>query len=139
MNVKSVLDVFSPDTRLKYFRLWLVVGVLLIIGVNFWSLTSSLWLPMPGHTDKLYHIVSYALLMFWWLQLFTSRLVRVVIAIVFIGMGVGLEFLQSFHPMRYLDFKDMLANSIGVMITFVLGFTRLDQLLYRAEQKLVKT
>ncbi len=135
--VQRILNLLAPDDRLKHFRLWLVVGFLLVVGINFWSLTSSLWLPMYGHTDKLYHMVSYGLLMLWWVQLFTSRVARIALAVLFMAMGVGLEVMQSYHPMRYLDFQDMLANSVGVMIAFIMGLTQLDQLLYKAEQKWV--
>ena len=138
MRADFVSNIFSPDARLKYFKWWLVIGFALIAGINFWSLTSSVWIPMPGHTDKIYHAASYAVLMLWWLQLFPSRSARVLLAVIFIAMGAALEVLQSFNPMRYLDYADMSANAAGVAIAFVMGCTALDQLLYRVERRILK-
>jgi VanZ family protein len=138
MRADFVFNIFSPDARLKHFKWWLVIGFALIAGINYWSLTSSVWIPMPGHTDKIYHAGTYAGLMLWWLQLFPSRSARVLLAVIFIAMGIALEVLQSFSPMRYMDYADMAANAAGVAIAFVMGFTALDQLLFRFERRMVK-
>jgi VanZ family protein len=136
--VKTLIKVFSPDARLRYFNLWLIVGFLLLLAINFSSLVSSVWVPMPGHTDKIYHAISYAILMLWWLQLFPLYSARVILGVLFIGMGIGLEVIQSFDPMRYMDYRDMVANSAGVVIAYVMGLTALDQLLYWFEKKITK-
>ena len=93
---------------------------------------------MPGHTDKLYHAGSYCLLMLWWLQLFPVRAARIILAVLFIVMGIGLEVLQSFHPLRYMDYKDMAANTTGVLIALYIGWLRMDQLLLKFERRIGK-
>ena len=123
------------DPDLKKRRLWLGVGFGLLLVIVFMSLTSTTYVPMPGNIDKLYHASAYAVLMGWWLQLFRNALTRVLLALCFIAIGVGIEFLQSFHPLRYFDVGDMLANTAGVVISFGLGWTAFERLLYRFERR----
>jgi VanZ family protein len=68
------------------------------------------------HGDKLGHFASYALLMFWFAQLYAARFTRVAYALGFIAMGIGLEFLQAQVGYRSYDVFDMSANSIGVLL-----------------------
>lgn len=91
---------------------------------------------MPGSADKLYHAFSYGVLMGWWVQLFPRPLTRLLLASVFILFGIGIEVLQSFHPLRHFDVWDMLANTAGVVLAWLLGRTSFDQLLYRLETAL---
>src|SRR5690606_4565662 len=111
-NMHRLLEI-DPD--LKKRRLWLSIGCGLLLVIVFMSLTSTTYVPMPGNIDKLYHASAYAVLMGWWLQLFRNALTRVLLALCFIAIGVGIEFLQSFHPLRYFDVGDMLANTTGVV------------------------
>jgi VanZ family protein len=76
------------------------------------SLTPSLPKLDAGHGDKLGHFAAYALLMFWFAQLYASRLWY---AIGFIAMGVALEFLQGTTGYRQYDLADVLANTLGVL------------------------
>lgn len=130
-----LLPVFAPDTRLRRFRLWLTLGCMFIAAIIWLSLTSVPPVAMPGHSDKIYHLISYAGLMLWWLQLFPRLAARVVLALAFIGLGASMEFVQSFHPLRYLDFGDMTANAAGVLVALGLGFTALQRALLWFEGK----
>lgn len=123
------------DPKLTKPRLWLAVGVGLLLLIVYMSLVPTPVIPMPGNTDKLYHGSAYAVLMGWWLQLFRHRLTHVLLALAFIAVGVGIEYLQSFQPLRYFDVADMLANTTGVLISWALGWTAFDRLLYRFERR----
>lgn len=114
------------DPNLRKRRLWLGIGFGLLLLIVFMSLTSKPVVPMPGNIDKLYHAFAYAVLMGWWLQLFRNAMTRVLLALCFIAIGAGIEYLQSFHPLRYFDVGDMLANATGVMLSFGLGWTAFD-------------
>ena len=127
--------VFEIDNRLRKKGLWITVGVLLLSVIFYMSLTSTPHVPMPGNWDKVYHGLSYLVLMSWWLQLFPNKAMRVLLMILFIGMGAGLEVLQSFHPLRYFDVGDMVANAAGVMAAWGLGWTVFDQWLLWFENK----
>ena len=122
------------DSRLHKTHWWLMVGVALIALIVFLSLNSRSYVPSPGHMDKLYHGIAYAVLMGWWLQLLQPAAARTVLALVFIAMGTGLEIMQSFHPLRYFDVWDMLANTTGVLCAWLLGRTAFDQSLIRLER-----
>lgn len=128
---------FQVDPRLNQVKVWLFLGVALILLVVYFSLTSTAALAMPGNTDKIYHCFSYMCLMGWWLQLFPRALIRLLLAVAFTLLGVGMEVLQSFHPLRYFDVGDMLANSCGVILAWLLGLTAFDQLLYRFENRFI--
>ena len=73
--------------------------------------------PDPGFEqgDKLEHVLAYGTLMFWFCQIYSAARARVVLAIGFIAMGVGLEFVQGALVYRTYDEYDMLANAIGVL------------------------
>jgi VanZ family protein len=63
--------------------------------------------------DKLGHLAGYALLMFWFAQLYARRAVW---AAGFIAMGIMLELLQGWLGYRSLEGYDMLANTGGVLL-----------------------
>lgn len=127
---------FRIEPRLTKARLWLAVGLCLFVAIVAVSLMPMTHVPMPGHTDKIYHALSYAVLMGWWLQLFPHNGMRIMLALLFIGVGAGIEYLQSFHPLRYFDVADMFANAAGVIVAWGLGWTRFDQLLLKIENRI---
>ena len=127
---------FRIDPRLQKRYLWLGIGVLWWGLIAVLSLVSSPYISMPGYTDKLYHAAGYTVLMGWWLQLFPQPRARTMLAAVFVLFGVAIEVLQSFEPLRHFDVLDMLANTSGVSIAWLLGsFTPFGQLLYRFETR----
>jgi VanZ family protein len=69
-----------------------------------------------AHGDKLGHFAAYALLMFWFSQLYLRRKARIAYAVGFVAMGVGLEFMQGQLGYRTLEVFDMYANALGVLL-----------------------
>ena len=65
--------------------------------------------------DKVGHLASYSLLMFWFAQLYAGR-ARIAYAAGFIAMGVALEFVQGQLGFRSFDGIDMAANALGVVL-----------------------
>jgi len=119
---------------LKWFNFWLWVGFALVALIIFLSLTSKP-IQIGFHMgDKVAHGLGYGVVMGWFLQLYTGRGVRLLLALVFIAMGASLEFLQGLNPMRYFDWWDMLANAVGVILAWLSGFTVLSELLLRFER-----
>src|SRR5687767_5439850 len=127
--------IFNIDPRLERKYWWITVGMLWWTLIAVFSLITSPHITMPNNTDKLYHALSYSVLMGWWLQLFPQPRTRLLLAGIFISFGIGIEFLQSFHPLRHFDVWDMLANSAGILLAWLLGKTPLDQILYRFEKR----
>lgn len=103
------------QARLKLRRLWLGIGWALVGAVVWLALT-----PAPpqvdfSQSDKVGHLLSYGLLMFWFAQLYRGR-GRVAYAAGFVAMGVGLEFVQGQLGYRTYEVFDMCANSLGVLL-----------------------
>jgi len=125
-----------PDLKLRF--LWLTIGYALVALVVFLSLTSSpvdLELNFP-YEDKVFHALAYFTLMAWFSQIYHDRFQRNMIAVVFVLMGVTLEYLQSFDPNRYFEFADMIANSAGVALGFSIALTGAKNILLRVEKVL---
>jgi VanZ family protein len=102
-------------------RAWQVVGVLLIALIVELSLTPSpVEIPVE-HGDKLGHVLAYATLMFWWAQIVSGRVQRLVLAVAFVAMAVGLEFAQRATGYRSFEIEDMVAGGAGVLLGWVLA------------------
>ena len=129
MFVKSV-----PDLKLRF--LWLAIGYSLVMLVVFLSLSSS---PIELDTsfpyqDKVFHAFAYFVLMAWFSQIYHDRFQRNMIAVVFVLMGVTLEYLQSFDPARYFEYADMVANTTGVALGFFIALSSAKNVLLRVEK-----
>lgn len=101
---------------LRYFNLWLGIGWLMVVTICYISLTTS---PPDlnidiAYLDKIEHFSAYFILMFWFAQLYEVNKTRLFFVLLFISMGVGLEILQGIGGVRYFEYYDMLANSLGV-------------------------
>jgi VanZ family protein len=101
----------------------------MLVAAGWGWAAAIVWLsltPSPpeldiDYGDKLGHIAAYGLLMFWFAQLYVVRPSRVAHAVVFLAMGVGLEFLQGALGYRSYDIFDMYANTLGVALGWALG------------------
>ena len=123
-----------PDLKLRF--LWLTIGYALVAMVIFLSLTSSpvdMELNLP-YEDKFFHALAYFTLMAWFSQIYHESFQRNMIAVVFVFMGVTLEYLQSFDQNRYSEFGDMVANSIGVALGFSVALSSAKNILVRVEK-----
>lgn len=89
-------------------------------GMIFYYSVLTLYIPRSDitHIDKAYHAISYGILMAWWAQLYSKPHH----AKVFIGatlFGVLIEFIQPYTG-RSFDLLDMLANTTGALIAWIL-------------------
>ncbi|MEM7293771.1 MAG: VanZ family protein [Pseudomonadota bacterium] len=128
------LSQWLVGAELRWFRLWLGLGLILIAAVFYLSLTP---VDIPAeHLDKIYHAATYGVMMGWFVQLYRGVRSHAILAVGFILMGVLIEVLQGFHPMRYFDVLDMLANAVGVLIAWAIGTTAFSRILVRFESLL---
>ena len=112
----------SETAPLKYFRLWWILGWAWVALVWYLSLTAKPPLPeldVP-FADKYGHFLAYGWLMGWFGNIYFRKHARLVFAAAFILMGIGLEFLQDMGEARMFEYYDMLANTAGVFIGFIL-------------------
>jgi hypothetical protein len=65
--------------------------------------------------DKAGHLLSYALLAWWFCQLYLGR-TRLFHLIGFVAMGIALEFAQGAGGYRSFELADMAANALGVAL-----------------------
>jgi VanZ family protein len=118
---------------LRWLKLWLATGWLLIAAVVYLSLT-----PAPPKMDvpvgdKIGHVVAYSVLMFWFTQIYYERRSRMLIALGFVLLGISLEYLQGLGGDRQFEVTDMIANTAGVAIGWISGPPRSGNLLSRIE------
>lgn len=123
---------------MRYFRLYLSFGWLLVVLVCYFSLTTN---PPKidiqfKNLDKLEHMLSYFILMLWFAQLYHSKQSRIYYAFFFITLGVVLEVLQGLGGIRMFEYADMLANTAGVVTGYLLTQGRLRNLLEKAETRI---
>jgi VanZ family protein len=120
----------------RHPRLWAIAGWLIVGAIVWLSVTPSP--PDPGFEqgDKLEHVLAYGVLTFWFCQVYASPRTQLGIAVGFIAMGVGLEFVQGALVYRTYDELDMLANASGVIAGWAAAraagpnaFARIERLL----------
>jgi len=127
----------KADPDLKYRFIWLALGYAIVTLVVYLSLTSrpiKIDLSLP-YQDKFLHAFAYFCLMSWFVQIYHNKFQRNMIAVVFIFMGITLEYLQSFDPARMYEVADMVANSVGVALGFGLSLTPVKNCLVVIEKK----
>lgn len=109
-------------------RAWMTLGWLGVCAVAWYSL-----IPDPPQLDmkqgdKLQHLVAYGGLMGWFSQIRLGIGERRLTAAWLVLMGVTLELAQSFTGYRHLAADDMLANTAGVVLGWLLSPPRVPDL-----------
>lgn len=125
---------------LHYRRLWIFIGLSLILLIIYLSLTSHP--PQPSvkipFGDKIGHGLAYFTLMIWFAQLYQNPRHRLYLALGFIILGGSLEILQGLGGVRAADIWDFLANSSGVFLGGLAAtLTRFGIILFIIEQRLI--
>ena len=122
-----------------HFRpLWLAIGFGMIAFVIYESLTPSPVNFGMGISDKAYHTTGYFGMMAWFCQIYSRTKVRLGWGIYFIAMGITLEFLQGMSGYRDYEVNDMLANTAGVVLAFLISLTRFSSLLNQVDHLLAR-
>ena len=102
-------------------RVWLAIGVGLILLVIWLSLTPHPIKTPPEHGDKFGHLAAYGTLMVWFAQLDARQRTRIGYAVGFIALGIALEFAQGFTDYRVFEVADMVANATGVLLGWLIA------------------
>ena len=126
----------STTRSLDNRNLWLAFGWALVFAVIYLSLT-----PIPPtidieQGDKYGHILAYGTLMVWFAQIHAARLARVWLALAFVALGIGLEFVQGLTAYRTFEIADMIADGIGVLAGWIAAPPRLPNFLLWVEARL---
>lgn len=106
------------------------------MGVIVGSLLPGPALPSVSMNDKAEHVGAYCLLMVWFAGLYPRRL-YLMIAAGLLGLGIGLDLLQGLTQTRSLEFLDIVADFVGIMIGLALAVSLLGGWCQRLEQRLL--
>lgn len=87
-----------------------------LAAVAVLSLVPAATLPDPGVSDKLSHLVAYAVLCLLGLAAYPGRAAFAWMVIGLLGYGALMELLQTLSPGRSMEGADILANGAGVLI-----------------------
>ncbi len=99
---------------MRFMRPRQTIGVVLIFSIVYLSLTPHP-VELPGEQgDKYGHVLAYATLMLWYALIYPRQRERIGLAVAFVCMGIGLEFLQRLTHYRTFDVTDMAADALGV-------------------------
>lgn len=121
--------------ELRHSRLWIGLGLAFVALVIYLSLTPD---PIEAPKWGAYkggHIMAYAWLMFYFAQVCGRVGERLVIAVLLVAMGVGLEYVQDWVG-RDFAYSDMRDDAIGVAGGFVLALTPLGSAVAFIEERM---
>ncbi len=109
----------------------------MVIAVIFLSLTASYPAYLViGDDLKLNHVLAYAVLMFYFVQLVLGTRSPWFFAVLFVTMGIALEYLQVQTGYRHFSYYDMLADSAGVSVGFLASKTPLKNSVAYIDKKI---
>lgn len=128
------------NSRILRFRTyWLLLGWSMVVASIYLSLVPS---PPKIITsllyDKVSHTLGYFVLMFWFSQIYQSSRHRRWLALGFVGMGVAIEYLQGMGGSRMFEYADMLANTVGVLLAWLIAALGASHVLFWAERELFR-
>ncbi len=113
---------------LRYRKAWLAGGWGLVALVAYLSLMPNPPEPFEFHmVDKVEHGLAYAAMSWWFCQIYQSVRIRVSVCAALVAYGVLIEILQGMTGYRYFEYADMLADSIGVLLGWLLARTALGR------------
>ena len=104
---------------LRFGYWWLAGGVLLVGGVLYSTLTPPRGgLHSFGLDDKFAHFLAFALLMGWFSGVYRPKWLPL-IAILLVGLGIGIEFLQGYLTYRSAEVADAMFDFAGILVAWV--------------------
>lgn len=125
---------------MRYKLLWVLIGVFWIATIIYLSL-ASVSLPALDFgfsIDKIEHALAYFVLMSWFGQIYNRPLQLVGFTVIFVNLGIGLEYLQALGGHRMFEYADMVANAVGVLLGLWLTVGWMNGILRRFEDWIVK-
>lgn len=106
--------------RLRLIRLWYACGAAMLLAVAVVSLLPA---PAIGVSDKLSHLLTYAVLSGWFCLLARHRAALACSIGALLAYGMLIEWLQGLTGYRYAEWGDVAANGAGCLLG-TLGYVR---------------
>lgn len=121
---------------LRFRRAWVVTGWALVLLAVWGSLTGNAIVAHGGVNDKLEHFGTYATLSLWFAGIYPRSRYGLIAVGLFL-LGVSMEVIQgAMHEGRMKDYRDVVANSIGIAIGLVIATCWLGGWAQRLERML---
>ena len=121
---------------LRFKNIWLFIGWIQVGLVIYLSLIRiETDTPDFKGLDKLFHLMAYTSLMLWFGFCRLSKKTFLVIGIWLIIIGIALELIQGNIAYRSMSASDMLANSLGISLGWLLAKTPMSLALVYLENK----
>ena len=124
----------SDKERISKWQMTWLASAWLLVGVVVYLSLVRLDVDIPaGGGDKVAHMLAYATMTYWFMQVYVTPRSRRSIAAVLVVLGVVLEFLQGETGYRTFDYADMIANTIGVAAGWIASPPRTPSVLTRIQ------
>jgi VanZ family protein len=126
----------NAGDRLRLAPLWWGIGFGLGLAIVTGSLVPRLPDMMPMGSDKVWHFAGYGMLSFWFVGVLERRRYPL-LAIVMLSLGIAIEIAQHAMGMgRSADWRDIVANSLGIAVALGLAYAGLGAWLRYVERRL---
>ena len=112
----------AEEKPLEWKRLWVSIGYVLVINVLVFALaplsdSPTIWIP---NGDKIAHALAFLVLMVWFSGLIpVNRYPQLFVSL--LAYGVAIEGLQFLSGYRTMDPADLVADTIGLVIGWLLA------------------
>lgn len=107
----------TRERSISFPKLWLTAGWLLVGLVVISTLCPRTPVIVEFQcADKFSHLLAYAILMLWFANIYTQRRQQIRFILGLILLGICLEYLQNIGGYRQLQYSDMAANALGVIL-----------------------
>ncbi|MEO7775639.1 MAG: VanZ family protein [Steroidobacteraceae bacterium] len=110
---------------LRYGRSWFIAGVVLAALITIASLLPAQKLPTVAISDKVEHVIAFAVLAFWFGSVIAHR-DFFYLALALVAFGAAIEIAQGAMGLgRQSDIRDLVADCIGMAGGLALAWTPL--------------
>jgi VanZ like family len=126
----------EPRSKLRYAAVWWTIGWCIVAGVLFGSLKPKVVFPDFAESDKIAHFSAYCAMAFWFAGM-TDRRRYPFLAVLLVLLGGAIELAQGAMDLgRSADWRDLLANSMGIGVAIIAAYAGLGTWMSRIERLL---
>ena len=120
--------------QFRHGRVWVGIAWFGVALLTYLSLVNVAGDVSVAHADKYGHVAAYAVLTFWFMQLYDDARSRLLVVVGLFALGVALEILQYLTGYRSMEAGDAAADAIGIALGWLAGPPRTLNLLERLER-----
>src|SRR5688572_25134269 len=121
--------------QLRHGRFWFAIawfGVALLVYLSLAKLNVAV---NVANGDKYGHVAAYAVLTYWFMQLYEDARSRLFVVAGLFSLGVVLEVLQFTTGYRSMDAVDAAADALGIALGWLAAPPRTANVLERAARR----